>query len=224
MSGAAIASAAPSILSALQGQKGSTPVYYPTMTPAQYAQLQQMVGTSSRLTPLQGNTLEYMMQGGTAGDYGQGALNTYYQNTLADPAMQELYNETLPSIGNRLQSKYWQSITPREQQMAEQATSTQLGKQYGELAMANELAQRTAQEEARTSGLSLLGQMQGQTLSAKPFDIVMQTKPQKGFLAELISGHKGSLIGSNLPITGEPFGGVVMGGVGGSLLTKEKWA
>lgn len=180
---ASAAAAAPSVISALQpGQKG-TPTYMPTMTPEQYALFNQMTGVGTSLSPLQGNTLEYMMQGGTANDYNTNALNTYYQNSIRNPAMQQLYAETLPGIGNKLASQYFSSNRVQAQNKAELGTRTQLQQQYGELNLQNELAKKQAQEEARTSGLSLLGQMQGQAMAAKPFDIVMKPTGSSSILS-----------------------------------------
>ncbi len=203
---AAALSAAPSIMSAMQTQAQGTPMYMPTMTPAQYAQLNQMLKTGTQLSPLQKNTLQSMMQGGTAADYGTDALESYYQNTLRNPAMQELYSETLPSVGNRLASKYWSSIRPQEQNKAELATRTQLQKTYGELQMQNELQKRQAMEESRTTGMGLLGQMQAQTLAAKPFDIIMQPGKQSGLLSQLFGMGKGSVTGEATKPIGQFFG------------------
>lgn len=214
--GASALSALPSILSALQPAQKGTPMLMPSMTPEQYSLLNQMLGVSSGLSGLQGNTLGYMMQGGTAADYGPGAVNAYYQDTLVNPAMAELYNETIPSIQGRMSSKYWNSTRPNEVSKAQLANQTQLGKQYGQLVLANEKAKQQAQEESRTTGLNLLGQMQGQTLSAKPFDIVFQPKNGKGIM-DFLKGHKGSLIGS---LT-DP--AAIVGGVIGGLATNEKW-
>lgn len=217
---ASVLSSAPSLISALQpGQKG-TPMLVPTMSPEQYSLLNAMLGESNRLSGLQNDTLGYMMQGGTAADYGPGAISSYFKNTLVDPAMSELYNESIPSIQNRMSSKYWNSTRPNEVSKAILANQTQLGKQYGELVMANEKAKQQAMEESRMGGLSLLGQLQGQALSVKPFDIVFQPKKSKGIM-DFLKGHKGSIIGS-LAAGPDPTAAIT-GGLIGKAASGEKW-
>lgn len=182
-----VAAAAPSILSALQPPQRGTPVAMPTMTNEQMALLNKMLRTSSGLSGMQGNVLDYMMRGGTVADYNNDALNTYYQYSLRNPAMQELYSKTLPGIGNQMAQRYFSSARNQAQNEAELGTRSNIQQQYSELALENELTRKQAQEASRTSGLSLLGQMQDQTLSAKPFDIVYKPKAGKAMIPGMLS-------------------------------------
>lgn len=187
MAFAALASAVPSILSAIQGPQRTTPMIMPTLTPAQQSLFAKMLRSSSGLSGLQGNTLGYMIQGGTANDYSPAALNTYYQYSLRTPALQDLYSRTLPGIGNQLASQYFSSRRVNAQNEAELGTRANLQQQYSQLALENELARKQAQEESRMGGLSLLGQMQQQAMSAKPFEIVYKPKYGEAMIPGLIN-------------------------------------
>lgn len=170
---AAAASAAPSIISMLMGEKKTkyTPMIIPTMNAQQMQLLGQLSSGGSQLAPEQQRILSNMLAGVTAGNYDTGAENAYYEYALKAPALAKLQNTTLPSIGTSMAKSYWSSARPKAQNAAIMSMYGDLQNQYADLIGSNDLARKTAAEQARMYGLQGTANAQNLLLGTSPYTI-----------------------------------------------------
>ncbi len=171
--GAVAASAAPSVMGMLMGEKQTryTPMIVPTMNAQQMQLLGQLSRSGAQLTPEQNSILSSMLQGGTAGDYSTGAENAYYENSLKAPALAKLQNTTLPSLGTSMAKSYWSSARPKAQNAAISSTYGDLQNQYSDLMGSTDMARKAAAEKARLYGMQGIANQQNLLLGASPYSI-----------------------------------------------------
>lgn len=128
--------------------------------------------TNEQKAQMQGtfNNLDNMIDNPNVVTADRGLTNAYYQNAIANPAMQNYQQSIDPSVRANFANNYWSTGRQQGQQSALMNLQKDLSSQYQDLYNADTTANQQGQENAADRTMQA-NSLRGQMANAKTFDV-----------------------------------------------------